>query len=109
MTAVAGAILGGYGALIGGYMLKSAVSSSPPAPEPVAVAPAASTGTDSDILPASDSPDFEKFIESDVFNKFVENEESVMKWVGSLDKWISLGVLNWLRVKLFFLVEYIWN
>lgn len=86
MTAVAGAILGGYGALIGGYILKSAVSSSPPAPEPVAVAPAASTGTDSDILPASDSPDFEKFIESDVFNKFVENEESVMKWVGSLDK-----------------------
>lgn len=84
VTSVAAAILGGYSGLISIAVLRSKMKGSP---EPAAEAPAAveaapaSTG---DVLPSVESPDFEKFLNSDAFGKFVESEESLMKWVDSV-------------------------
>uniref|UniRef100_A0A7R9W4Z7 Uncharacterized protein n=1 Tax=Pseudictyota dubia TaxID=2749911 RepID=A0A7R9W4Z7_9STRA len=81
---LAGAILGGYGTLIALATIKSKMSSSPE-PEPVAAA-SSSVGAQDDIPPAVDSADFEGFVESDAFTKFLDSEESIMKWVDTLDK-----------------------
>mmetsp|Transcript_24126 Transcript_24126/g.27801 ORF Transcript_24126/g.27801 Transcript_24126/m.27801 type:complete len:136 (+) Transcript_24126:80-487(+) len=83
---VAGVFLSGYGILIGGYLLKSKFTKTPEAaPAPVAVVTEVASGDD--ILPATDSTNFEAFINnSDKFGKFLESEESVMKWVDGLSK-----------------------
>ena len=80
---VAGAILTGYAGVISVATLRSKMKSK--APEAAAApAAAASTAPSSDILPSVESPDFEKFLESDAFGKFVESEDSLMKWVDSV-------------------------
>jgi len=56
---------------------------SPPEAAPVPAA-ASSSAPASDVLPSVESPDFEKFLESDAFGKFVESEDSLMKWVDSV-------------------------
>jgi hypothetical protein len=70
---VAGAIMGGYGALISFFVLKSKFSKKPVAPAPVET-PVPIT---SDAIPSIESNDFAAFIES---------EENLMKWVATGDK-----------------------
>lgn len=81
---LAGAILAGYGGLFGLFKIKSALSGKSPEPAEAPAATAPSASPSSDILPSVESPDFEKFLGSDAFGKFVESEESLMKWVDSV-------------------------
>lgn len=83
---VAGVFLTGYSVLIGAYMIKSKFTKAPKAADPVAAA-ATEVASGDDVLPATDSPNFEAFISnSDKFGKFLESEESMMKWVDNLSK-----------------------
>jgi len=81
---VAGAILGGYAGLISIASIRSSMKGPPPpkaAPTPSAPS---TTASSSEILPSVESPDFEKFLESDAFGKFIESEDNLMKWVDSV-------------------------
>mmetsp|Transcript_58712 Transcript_58712/g.70035 ORF Transcript_58712/g.70035 Transcript_58712/m.70035 type:complete len:136 (-) Transcript_58712:93-500(-) len=81
---LAGAILGGYGALIGVAVLRSKLKGSAPEPEPAVKPAAVAASGGSDVLPSVESPAFESFLESDAFGKFLESEDSMMKWVDGL-------------------------
>uniref|UniRef100_A0A7S2EPJ3 Uncharacterized protein n=1 Tax=Trieres chinensis TaxID=1514140 RepID=A0A7S2EPJ3_TRICV len=79
---LAGAILGGYGALIAGFSLKSKFSSAPEAAAaPAAPVKVASAG--GDAVPSVDSPEFESYIEGGGFDKMLESEDALNKWVES--------------------------
>ncbi len=80
---MAGAVLGGYFTLIGFFVMKSKLKSK--APEAAPITAAAVSGDD--LIPALDSPDFESFVGSETrLAKFLESEESLMKWVDTLGK-----------------------
>ncbi len=79
---MAGAVLGGYFTLISFFVIKSKLKGK--APEAVVAATAVSG---SDLIPSLDSPDFEAFVSSEArLAKFLESEESLMKWVDTLGK-----------------------
>lgn len=83
---MAGAVLGGYFTLISFFVIKSKLKGKAPeaAPTPVVAATAVSGG---DLIPSLDSPDFEAFVSSEArLAKFLESEESLMKWVDTLGK-----------------------
>ena len=83
---MAGAVLGGYGLLIGLAVLRSKFKSTAPEPAAAPVAAASSPAGD-DLIPALDSTDFEAFVNSEIrLAKFVGSEDSLMKWVDSLGK-----------------------
>ena len=84
---MAGAILSFYGVLISLAVVRNKLKGSPPEPTPVA-APAVLVATSSsDTIPSVESPDFEKFInDDDALGKFVESEERMMKWIDTLSK-----------------------
>lgn len=70
------AILGGYTGLVVLYKIKSAVSggSKKEAPAPPAKTPSApATGS----IPGIESPEFEKFIETEAFLKLLEDEDKL--------------------------------
>ena len=71
------AILGGYTGLIMLYKMKSAVSGKK-AEEPAAVA-SSSPAVATTGIPADDSPEFDKYLETDAFYKMLENEEQFGK------------------------------
>ena len=83
---MAGAILSFYGVGISLARIRSKLKGSPPeAPVPVAEPTVAATS--SDTIPSVESPDFEKFInDDDALGKFVESEERMMKWIDTLSK-----------------------
>jgi hypothetical protein len=70
---VAGAIMGGYGALISFFILKSKFSSKPVA---AAVVPAPTLAVSSDAIPS---------VESNAFANFIESEENLLKWVATAE------------------------
>lgn len=83
---MAGAILSFYGVCITLAVVRNKLKGSPPEPTPVA-APAVVATTSSDTIPSVESPDFEKFInDDDALGKFVESEERMMKWIDTLSK-----------------------
>lgn len=73
------AILGGYVGLFVLFKLKSAVSGGSveePAPVASSAPVVATTG-----IPAVDTPEFDKYLETDAFYKMLENEEQLGKVV----------------------------
>jgi hypothetical protein len=73
--AVAMAIMGGYSALFVLFKIKSAMSKpqqGTPAVTPASMDGAAPAGMG---MPAVDSPEFGKFLETDLFTKMVESED----------------------------------
>ena len=68
--------MGGYGALISFFVLKSKFSKKPEAAALV-TAPSSSTSATSDAIPSVESNDFANFIES---------EENLMKWVATSEQ-----------------------
>lgn len=75
------AILGGYTGLILLFKMKSAISGGTPEEAPKASSgPAvATTG-----IPAVDSPEFDKYLETDAFYKMLESEEQLGKVVADM-------------------------
>lgn len=69
------AILGGYVGLGVLYKIKSSVGGKP-APAEVS---GASSGASSPGIPGIESPEFEKFVETDAFVKLLENEAQLAK------------------------------
>mmetsp|Transcript_15697 Transcript_15697/g.18925 ORF Transcript_15697/g.18925 Transcript_15697/m.18925 type:complete len:134 (-) Transcript_15697:190-591(-) len=82
---LAGAILGGYSGLIAVAMIRSKIKGAPPAEEPAAVSEAPAVPATGGV-PSVESPEFEKFIESDAFMKMVESEEQLLQWAASAEK-----------------------
>lgn len=82
---MAGAILGGYSGLIAVAMIRSKVKGAPPAEEPAAATEVAAVPVTGGV-PSVESPEFEKFIESDAFMKMVESEEQLLQWAASAEK-----------------------
>lgn len=81
---VAGAILSGYGALIAIAVIRSKLKG----PAPVEEVPAASTAPVAAItggVPSVESPEFEKYVESDAFTNMIESEEQLLQWVASVE------------------------
>jgi hypothetical protein len=76
--AVAIAILSGYGGLIVLYKIYSAVSGGGKKEEVVAIKPAKVEAVTTGV-PSIESPAFEKFVETDAFEKLLENEEQLNK------------------------------
>ena len=71
------AILGGYATLIVLYKIKSALSGTPPEEEK-SVSTVTVTG-----IPSIDSLDFEKFVETEAFEKLLEDEGQLLKLLES--------------------------
>mmetsp|Transcript_8545 Transcript_8545/g.12411 ORF Transcript_8545/g.12411 Transcript_8545/m.12411 type:complete len:139 (+) Transcript_8545:58-474(+) len=83
---LAGAVLAGYGFLITGAVLRGKMKGKPEE-EPVAASTAAAATSSGDIPPSVESADFEAFLNNDAaFGKFLESEESMMKWVDTLSQ-----------------------
>ena len=78
--AVALAIMGGYFGLFCLFKIKGAMSGKKV--EEAAPAPAASASVDASTgIPAVDTPEFDKYLETDAFYKMLENEEQLGKVV----------------------------
>jgi hypothetical protein len=73
------AILGGYAGLFALIKIKGAISGKPEEPAPVAVSSTpvvASTG-----IPAVDTPEFDRYLETDAFYNMLDNDEQLAKVV----------------------------
>ena len=72
------AILGGYFSIYVLFKIKSAVSGKPKEEEKSVTTVTITTG-----IPALDSPDFENFVETDAFEKLLEDEAQLIKLIES--------------------------
>jgi hypothetical protein len=73
--AVAIAILGGYAGLYVLYSISSAIGGGSKKKAPVAAVAASTTESSAGTIPPIDSPEFEKFLESDALIKLLESDE----------------------------------
>lgn len=69
---MSGAIIAGYSAIIGFFVIKSKLSSTPE-PEPIVAAPVVKSTS---VVPS---------VDSDEFGAYIENEDNLMKWVESAE------------------------
>lgn len=76
------AILGGYTGLYLIVKMKSAVSGKKV--EEAVAAPASSGAVATTGIPAVDSPDFDKYLETDAFYKMLESEDQLSKVVADM-------------------------
>jgi hypothetical protein len=79
-AAVAIAILGGYFGIFVLVKIKGAISGKPKVEETVTTKVTITTTTG---IPALESPEFEKFVETDAFEKLLEDEAQLSKLVES--------------------------
>lgn len=77
------AILGGYVGLIVLVKIKNALTKSPEPEEAKPAVVTTTTTTTTAGIPAIDSPEFEKFFESDALAKLLENEDDLNKLIES--------------------------
>lgn len=74
--------MGGYGGLYMLFKIKSAVSGGKAEPEPAAASSSPAVATTG--IPSVDSPEFEKYLETDAFYKMLESEDQINKVVADM-------------------------